>query len=431
MTASGGRQKVHIVTMGCSKNVVDSEKLMAQLRLNDFELADSIEQADIAVINTCGFIEAAKEESIDAIVDTVRRKGKGELRKVYAVGCLTERYRTALAKELPEVDAFFGSNDPGSLLRELGAEEKKELLGERVLTTPPHYAYMKISEGCDRPCSFCAIPSMRGRHVSRPMDEIVQEAEVLAARGVKELMVIGQDTTMYGLDLYGDRRLGLLLGRLADIPGIAWVRLLYAYPSHFPLDVAEVIAGHPRICKYLDIPVQHVADRVLQSMRRGITRRAMLNLLETITTKVPGIALRTTLIVGYPEEGEAEFRELLGFVKAARFARLGVFGYSQEEGTAASALGDPIPQAEKERRRAAIMEAQREISLERNEQSIGTRRRVLIDREEGGFLVGRTEHDAPEIDNEVFVTPNGVSAPGDFLDVEITDATEYDLYGRA
>jgi ribosomal protein S12 methylthiotransferase len=424
------KKKVHVVTMGCAKNVVDSEKLMAQLQLSEVELSATLEDADIAVINTCGFIEAAKEESIDAIMESVQRKGKGKLERVYAMGCLTERYRTALAAEIPEVDGFFGSHEPASVLRALGAEYRRELLGERVLTTPSHSAYLKISEGCDNPCSFCAIPLMRGGHVSRPMEEIVAEAAMLAARGVRELVVIGQDTTFYGLDRYKERKLATLLRNIADVQGIEWVRLMYAYPAGFPREVLEVIAGHPHICNYMDMPVQHVSDPVLKSMRRGISRRAMLELIETIHARVPGIALRTTLIVGYPGEGASEFQELLSFVRVAGFARLGVFTYSPEEGTTAHPLGDPVPAAEKERRKTAIMEAQQALSEERNEGLIGRRLKVLVDRIEGGQAVGRTEHDAPEIDNEVFLAGEFPVAPGEFHDVLITDATEYDLYGR-
>jgi ribosomal protein S12 methylthiotransferase len=424
------KKKVHVVTMGCAKNAVDSEKLMAQLRLSDIELSPTLEGADIAVINTCGFIGPAKEESIDAIMESVRRKGKGKLEQVYAMGCLTERYRTVLAEEIPEVDAYFGSDELGAVVRTLGAQYRSELLGERVLTTPSHTAYLKISEGCDNPCSFCAIPLMRGGHVSRPMEKIVAEAALLASRGVRELVVIAQDTTYYGLDLYGERRLASLLRQVADVPGIAWVRLMYAYPAGFPRDVLDVIAGHPRICTYMDMPVQHVSDAVLKSMRRGISRRAMLELIEAAYARVPGIALRTTLIVGYPGEGDAEFQELLAFVKAAEFARLGVFEYSPEEGTTAHPLGDPVPAAEKTRRLGAIMEAQKVISEKRNESFIGKRLRVLVDRIEGGQAVGRTEYDAPEIDNEVYLAADAPLAPGEFHEALITDATEYDLHGR-
>ena len=427
---ANGKQKVHVITMGCAKNVVDSEKLMAQLRANGVELSPTIEEANIAVINTCGFIDAAKEESIDMIVANVKRKAKGRLRNVFVMGCLSERYRGDLEKELPEVDRFFGVHEMPAILRELGLQYRKELLGERVLTTPSHTAYLKISEGCDNPCSFCAIPLMRGGHSSRPQEAVVDEAVLLAARGVKELVVIGQDTTAYGIDRGGKRDLASLLGRLANIEGIEWVRLMYAYPAKFPLDVIEQIAEHPRICKYLDMPVQHVADHVLKSMRRGISRRATIELISRIRESVPGIALRTTIIVGYPTETEKEFQELLDFVRDVRFDRLGVFAYSAEEGTAAFPLADPVPAAEKDRRRSLLMEAQQEISAERNASLVGSRQRVLLDRIEGGLYVGRTERDAPEIDNEVFVTATVPLTVGTFCEVEIVDSSEYDLYGR-
>ena len=424
----GKTRKVHVITMGCVKNTVDSEKLMGQLRLSGIEVVPEIGDADIAVINTCGFIDAAKEESIDTIVRQVKMKGRGPLRKVYAMGCLTERYRREIAAEIPELDGVFGSHQLPDVLRSLGAEYRSELLGERLLSTPSHFAYLKISEGCDNPCSFCAIPMMRGRHVSRPEEEILREAEALAASGVRELIVIGQDTTAYGLDIYGRRRVAALLRSLADVPGIAWVRLMYAYPAHFPEDLPEVLASHPRICRYLDIPVQHVADGVLKSMRRGITRRALVDLLGRL--QGAGIALRTTLIVGYPGETAEDFALLEEFVRSTAFTRLGVFTYSREEGTTAHPLGDPVPPEEKERRRSAIMEAQKEISEARNFSLVGSRVRVLIDRVEDGVSVGRTEHDAPDIDNEVYVTAPGPLTPGTFSDVEIHDATEYDLYGR-
>jgi ribosomal protein S12 methylthiotransferase len=424
----GTKKKVHVITMGCVKNTVDSEKLMAQLRLSNFEIVPSIEGADVAVINTCGFIDAAKEESIDMIIEQVKRKGSGSLRKVYAMGCLTERYRQELTVEIPELDGIFGSNQIPDVVRSLGAEYRSELLGERMLSTPSHFAYLKISEGCDNPCSFCAIPLMRGRHVSRPVEEIISEAESLAAKGVKELIIIGQDTTAYGLDRYGKRRIATLLPMVADIPGIAWVRLMYAYPAQFPPDLLEVIAGHPRVCRYLDLPVQHAADNVLRSMRRGITRKSLLDLICRI--RDAGIALRTTLIVGYPGESAEDFGLLESFVRETGFARLGVFTYSMEEGTTAYPLGDPVPPEEKERRKGVIMEIQKGISVERNEALVGSRLRVLIDRAEDGLYVGRTEQDAPEIDNEVFVSAPGPLTPGTFSDVEIHDATEYDLYGR-
>jgi ribosomal protein S12 methylthiotransferase len=422
-------QKVHVITMGCAKNTVDSEKLLAQLGASGVELTADPAEADITVINTCGFIDAAREESVDTIIENVRFKAGGTLKKVYAVGCLVERYRDTLKKEIPEVDGFFGTAQLPAVVKELGGRFREELLGERLLTTPSHVAYLKISEGCDNPCSFCSIPLMRGKHVSRPADDILRETELLASKGVREIVVIGQDTTNYGVDLHGKRSLAGLLTRIADVPGIAWVRLMYAYPAKFPLDVLDVIAGHPGLCKYLDMPVQHVSDTVLRSMRRGISRRAMLGLIETIQQRVPGIALRTTLIVGYPDETEQEFSELLSFVRAARFARLGVFTYSQEESTTAWGLGDPVPAAVKEHRQAAIMEAQQEISEERNAALVGSNLQVLIDRREDGLAVGRTECDAPEIDNEVYVTSEHALMPGSFVKATITGATEYDLYG--
>ncbi len=417
--------------MGCAKNVVDSEKLMAQLALNGIELTPRAEDAEIAVINTCGFIDAAKRESIDAIIGQVKRKNRGSLRKVIAIGCLTERYGAELRKEIPEVDRFFGTDSLEGVIRELGGRLRTELLGERVLTNPSHYAFLKISEGCDNPCSFCAIPLMRGRYAGRREEEVIAEAERLAAKGVRELIMIGQDTTYFGADGGGKRRLAGLVERLAGLQGIAWVRLMYAYPAKFPLDVLEVMAGHPHVCKYLDLPIQHVSDGVLRSMRRGITGRSLRTLIDTVRDRVPGIALRTTLIVGYPAEGEKEFEELLEFVRSVRFDRLGVFAYSPEEGTAAYALGDPVSAEEKERRRALIMEVQQEISAGRNQAMIGTRRTVLIDEVEGQHAVGRTESDAPEIDNEVHVTSPDPLSPGEFVAVDIEGASEYDVYGSA
>jgi len=424
------KQRVHVITMGCSKNIVDSEKLMAQLQLSNIELTASIEGADIAVINTCGFIEAAKQESIDTIIENVKRKSGGKLKKVYAMGCLTERYREELHAEIPEVDGLFGSNQMADVLVELGANLKYELLGERVLTTPGHSAYLKISEGCDNPCSFCSIPIMRGKHASRPMEDILAEVNLLARRGVKELVVIGQDTTYYGLDIYNSRRLSELLERIADTEGIEWVRLMYAYPAKFPMEVLDVIAGHPNICKYLDMPIQHISDAVLKSMRRGISSRALKELVATIREKVPGITLRTTLITGYPAETQKEFDELLRFVIDVKFDRLGVFTYSLEDGTTAFPLGDVIPPKEKERRKNLILEAQQEISLARNESLVGSVQRVLIDRCEGGEWIGRTAADAPEVDNEVFVHSTPDPGIGTFHDIEIVDASEYDLYGH-
>ena len=422
--------KVHVITMGCAKNVVDSERLMAQLQLGNVALAPTVEEADIALINTCGFIEAAKVESIDMIIANVKRKAKGRLKKVYAMGCLTERYRDDLMREIPELDGVFGSAQLKEVLAALGVEYKYELLGERRLTTPSHFAWLKISEGCDNPCSFCAIPLMRGKHVSVPMDQVIAETRLLALQGVKEVVVIGQDTTYYGLDTDGRRRLPDLLENIAEVPGVEWVRLMYAYPAQFPMELLEVIADHPKILPYLDMPVQHSSDRVLRSMRRGITGRALRQLLAAIRERVPGIILRTTIIVGYPTETEEDFKDLLQFVCDEKFHRLGVFAYSQEDGTTAYPLNDPVPAEEKERRRALIMEAQQGISLERNEGLIGSVQRVLIDRVESGRYIGRTAADAPEIDNEVYVHADRELNPGTFCDVEIMDASEYDMYGR-
>jgi len=422
------RHKIHIISMGCAKNLVDSEKLMAQIRHSNIELTPTLEGADVAVINTCGFIESAKKESLNAIVAGIRRKNSGKLKKVYAMGCLTERYRQELQEELPEVDRFFGSNQMYDVLQELGAEYKYELLGDRVLTTPGHTAYLKISEGCDNPCSFCAIPLMRGKHFSRPKEEIIGEAGKLAEMGVRELVIIAQDTTYYGLDIYGKRMLPDLLASLADVQGIEWVRLMYAYPAKFPREVLGVMAAHPRICKYLDMPVQHAADSVLKSMRRGISSARQKELIDTIRHTVPGITLRTTLIVGYPSETSAEFDELLHFVQQVRFDRLGVFVYSQEDDTTAFPLGDPIAGEEKERRRELVMEIQRGISQEKNRALVGTTQRVLVDRLEGALVVGRTEKDAPEVDHEVSIRTENPPPVGSFVDVDIVDASEYDLF---
>jgi ribosomal protein S12 methylthiotransferase len=431
MSGTRGRKpRVHVITMGCAKNTVDSEKLMAQLRLNRIPLAEDLAHADVAVINTCGFIDEAKQESLDMMISVAHQKG-GRLRRVYAMGCLAERYRVDLEKEIPEVDRFFGTDQLADVLEELGGHLKRELLGERVLTTPAHTAYLKISEGCDHPCSFCAIPLMRGEHRSRPVQDLLDEAAGLARGGVREIIVIAQDTTAYGVDVDGKRWLPGLLERLADIPGIEWVRLMYAYPAHFPLELLDVMARHPRICNYLDIPLQHVSDGVLKSMARGMSTRALRELLATIRQRVPGIAVRTTLIVGYPTEGPEEFEELRRFVEEQRFERLGVFAYSREEGTDAFPLGDPVSREEKEHRRAVIMELQREIAEEHNTALIGTTQRVLVERLENGRYYGRTERDAPEIDNEVVIDGTVPLDIGTFHEIEIVEAYEYDLLGKA
>ena len=425
-------KKVTIITLGCAKNQVDSEALWSQLQGNDFEVTSEISEASIAVINTCGFIDEAKKQSVDTILETVKLKNEGKLEKVIVMGCLSERYHNDLAKEIPEVDRFFGSNEMPMIVSELGGNYKYELLGERQLSTPHYSAYLKISEGCDNPCSFCAIPLMRGIHRSKPAGQIMDEVMKLVAKGVKELIVIGQDTTYYGLDLYGTRELGSLLTSLAGVKELEWIRLMYAYPAKFPVDILRVFQENPKICRYLDMPIQHASDNVLKSMRRGITRRATESLIGTIRNAIPGIALRTTLITGYPNETERDVDEMVEFIKAVRFDRLGVFTYSQEDGTGAYGLGDPISHDEKEARRAKIMDVQKEISRERNEERIGKTTRAVVERCEDGVHIGRTMWDAPEIDNEIFITPadDRHLSVGEFVDVLVTDAAEFDLYGE-
>ncbi|MEX1138514.1 MAG: 30S ribosomal protein S12 methylthiotransferase RimO [Bacteroidota bacterium] len=431
MRADLKKPKINIITLGCSKNIVDSEQLLGQLKLSGASVVDDVDQADIAVINTCGFIDAAKQESIDAIVEAVEQKQGGKLKKVVVMGCLSERYRADLQKELPGVDAFFGSNQLQDVVVELGVDYRRELLGERVLTTPGHFAYLKISEGCDRPCSFCAIPLMRGNHRSKPMEQIVAEAGSLADKGVKELILIGQDTTFYGLDLYGKRRLAEVLETMAHQKGIEWIRLMYAYPSGFPREIIPVMRDNRAICKYIDLPLQHISDPVLNSMRRGITAKATRELLDDLRSGIPELALRTTFIVGYPNESERDFQELYDFVREAKFHRLGVFPYSHEEGTAAENLGDPIPKNVKQERLSALMELQKEISEERNQRLIGTTVRVLVDRRDGEFAVGRTQWDAPEIDQEVYIKNAEPVQSGNFFTATVVDAVEYDLFADA
>jgi ribosomal protein S12 methylthiotransferase len=423
--------KINIITLGCAKNTVDSESLYSQLLTNDFTLTETIDDADIAIVNTCGFIDAAKRQSIETILSAVQRKAEGHLEKVFVMGCLSERYHNDLAKEIPEVDRFFGTNQLPEILEELGGKYKYELLGERIVSTSPHFAYLKISEGCDNPCSFCAIPIMRGGHKTKPVEQVMDEVLRLTTKGVKELIVIGQDTTYYGLDLYGERRLASLLTSLASVKELEWIRLMYAYPAKFPLDILQSFSDNPKICRYLDMPVQHASDNVLKSMRRGITRRTTENLIEKIREKVPGIALRTTLIVGYPNETERDVEELVQFVQDVKFDRLGVFTYSQEDQTVAYDLGDPIPQDEKERRKEYIMDIQRGVSLQQNEARIGMRTKAVIERIEEGQYVGRTEWDAPEIDNEVYLTHYKSDLHvGQFVDVTISDAAEFDLFAE-
>ncbi|MFM2376185.1 MAG: hypothetical protein RLZZ165_1282 [Bacteroidota bacterium] len=424
------KDKVNIITLGCSKNIVDSEVMLTQLRGNEIDAShESDDRANIVIINTCGFIDRAKEESIHTILDYVGRKEAGRVEKVFVTGCLSERYKNDLAIEIPNVDAWFGTMELPALLHKFNADYKTELVGERITTTDAHYAYLKISEGCDRPCAFCAIPLMRGKHRSRAMEDLVKEAEWLAGRGVQELMLIAQDLTFYGLDLYRERRLEALLEALSDVRGIRWIRLHYAYPAGFPTGVLKVMRERDNICKYLDMPLQHISDAMLQSMRRGISKAKTVELIQKIREEVPGIALRTTLIAGYPGETEDDFQELLEFVKETRFNRLGVFEYSHEENTHAFRLQDDVPAAVKEARVATIMAAQQDISLELNGERIGRRLSVLVDRREGDYWVGRTEYDSPEVDNEVLITGT-VPGIGHFCEVEIYDAAEFDLFGK-
>jgi ribosomal protein S12 methylthiotransferase len=432
-TKGNTKTKVNIVTLGCSKNLVDSEVLLTQLRGNGIDAVHESTQddANVVVINTCGFIDNAKQESIDTILRYVDAKEEGIVDKVYVTGCLSQRYKDDLEKEIPDVDAWFGTRDLSRLLKVFKADYKHELVGERILTNPSHYAYLKISEGCDRPCSFCAIPLMRGKHISRPIDELVLEAKNLAKGGTRELLLIAQDSTYYGLDLYKKRNLAELLERLSDVEGIDWIRLHYAFPSGFPMDALDVMAQRPNICKYLDIPLQHGSTRMLQVMRRGITREKTEELLQTIREKVPGIAIRTTMIAGHPGETEKDFEELYQFVEKSRFDRLGIFNYSHEENTHSHSMVDDVPDEVKQERADAIMELQQGISLELNQAKIGTVQKVLIDRKEGGSFIGRTESDSPEVDNEVIVSAtSNYLRIGDFVNVKITQASEFDLTGE-
>ena len=418
------------MTLGCSKNTVDSEVLLAQLKGNGIEAAHESRKDDsnIVVVNTCGFIDNAKQESIDTILRYVEAKREGIVEKVYVTGCLSQRYKDSLEREIPEVDSWFGTRDLSRLLKQLNADYKHELVGERVLTNPGHFAYLKISEGCDRPCSFCAIPLMRGGHVSRPMEELVKEAAHLAKNGAKELLLIAQDSTYYGLDLYKKRALSDLLKKLSDVEGIEWIRLHYAFPTGFPLDVLDTMAERGNICHYLDIPLQHGATKMLKTMRRGTSRQKTTELLHTIREKIPDIAIRTTLIAGHPGETAGDFEEMLDFVEQSRFDRLGVFPYSHEEDTFSHTLGDDVPDRVKQERADAIMELQQGISLENNYKRIGKTYKVMIDRKEGGQFIGRTEYDSPEVDNEVLIdAKKDYLRIGDFTTVKVTDATEFDL----
>jgi len=425
-------KKVNIITLGCSKNLVDSEVLMSQLKANDFDVTHQDKSdAPVVIINTCGFIENAKQESIDTILQYVDEKAAGRVDKVYVTGCLSQRYKEELKIEIPQVDAYFGTLELPGMLKTLGADYKHELLGERSITTPAHYAYLKIAEGCNRPCSFCAIPLMRGKHVSKTIEQLVTEAKHLVKNGTKELMLIAQDLTYYGLDIYGDRKLADLLQHLSDVEGLEWIRLHYAYPSQFPMDVLKVMAERSNVCNYLDIPLQHISDNMLKTMRRGIGERRTRELIGSIRDLVPGINLRTTMLVGHPGETEEEFEKLCAFVEEYRFDRLGVFTYSHEENTHAFSLEDLLPEVEKERRASKVMEIQQEISYDLNQQKVGKEFKVLFDKIEGEYFVGRTEFDSPEVDNEVLVPiTDNYARIGDFAQVLITDANDYDLYGK-
>ncbi len=419
-----------MVTLGCSKNVYDSEILMGQLKANNKDVVHE-QEGNIVVINTCGFIDNAKEQSVNTILEYVELKEQGEVDKVFVTGCLSERYKPDLVKEIPNVDQYFGTTEFPELLAALEADYKHELIGERLTTTPKNYAYLKIAEGCDRPCSFCAIPLMRGKHRSTPIENLVEEASKLASQGVKELILIAQDLTYYGLDLYKKRNLAELLENLVKVEGIEWIRLHYAFPTGFPMDVLDLMKREPKICNYLDIPLQHISDDLLKSMRRGTTHEKTTNLLKEFRNRVPEMAIRTTLIVGYPGETEAHFEELKQWVKDMRFERLGCFTYSHEENTHAYNLEDDVPQEVKQERANEIMEIQSQISWELNQQKIGKTFRVVIDRKEGENYVGRTEHDSPDVDNEVLIDATKIYLKtGDFYDVKITDAADFDLFGE-
>jgi ribosomal protein S12 methylthiotransferase len=433
-TKGKSKTSINVITLGCPKNLVDSEVLLKQLVENNFVVShnSSSFHHDIVIVNTCGFINDAKQESIDTIMQIVDAKRKGLVKKVLVSGCLSARYRDELIKEIPEVDAFFGVNKLKEIVGFLEADYKKNLIGERLLTTPEHYAYLKIAEGCDRKCSFCAIPLIRGKHVSKPEGYILKEVKKLAENGVKEIILIAQDLTYYGVDLYKRRMLAGLLEKLSVVKGIEWIRLQYAYPSSFPMDVLDVMQEHENICRYLDIPFQHINDRLLKSMERGITRDGTYRLIEKIRKKVPEIALRTSLIAGYPGETEKEFSELMQFVKDVRFERLGVFSYSHEESTKAFNLKDDVSQAVKKRRIEKLMKQQERISLEKNKSLIGTVIQVLIDRREGDFYIGRTEFDSPEVDNEVIISsPVRSGIVGQYMDVKITGVEAYDLFAES
>jgi len=425
------KETVNIVTLGCSKNTVDSERLMRQINDNNFNLIDDPNNADTVIINTCGFIEAAKEESVNTILNAIKQKKEGKIKKVIVAGCLSERYAEDLKKEIPEVDAFFGTEKYEDILNELGGKFRRELLGERTLSGPPHTAYLKISEGCDHPCSFCAIPLMRGLHKSKPIEELINEAEFLVKNNTKELILIAQDTTDYGKDIYGERCLHKLLTELSKIDGIIWIRLMYAYPSHFPKEVIKVISENSKICKYIDIPLQHISDSVLKSMRRGVTSNKTKKLVADLRANIPGVIIRTTFIVGYPNETENDFNLLCRYIEETKFDRIGVFTFSVEENTSSFILGNPISEKIKDQRKNKLMEIQKNISLEINQKLIGKNLDILIERQEGNFYIGRSYRDAPEIDGEILIpTDNKGVKFGSFYKAIIYDCNEYDLFGN-
>ncbi len=425
------REKVSVITLGCAKNIVDSERLLRQLQLNNLDLRKEPTEADTVIINTCGFIESAKEESIDTILRTVANKNSGIVKRVYVAGCLSQRYKEELQKEIPEVDFYFGTEDYDRILNELGGELKQNLLGERLITTPSHTAYLKISEGCDRPCSFCAIPLMRGLHKSKPMDQLIGETRFLAANNTRELVLIAQDTTDYGNDLYNKENIYNLIKVISEVEGIEWIRLMYAYPSRFPEELIDEIINNNKVCNYIDMPLQHIADNVLKSMRRGISGRQTRKLLYKLRERIPDLVLRTTIMVGYPNETDKDFDELCDFLKEIKFERLGTFTYSQEENTAAFNLGDPIPQKVKIERQKKIMEIQKEISFEKNNELINKELKVLVEAVEGDFYIGRSYRDAPEVDGEVLInSKNGTIKTGEFYNVKVYDCNEYDLFAK-
>jgi ribosomal protein S12 methylthiotransferase len=431
---TGVAPRVNVITLGCSKNIYDSEILMGQLKGNHFDVvheAEKVNSNDIIVINTCGFIDNAKQESIDTILQYSELKDQGKVGKVIVTGCLSERYKPELEAEITNVDAWFGTNDLQNLLKSVNADYKHELIGERLLTTPSHFAYFKIAEGCNRPCSFCAIPLMRGKHLSTPMEQLVNDAKKLAKNGTKELVLIAQDLTYYGLDLYGKRNLDELLRRLSDVEGIEWIRLQYAYPSGFPMEILDAMNERENICKYLDMPLQHISDDMLKSMRRGTTKQKTIDLVNAIRDKVPNIAMRTTLITGYPGETEHDFEEMQQWVEETKFDRLGCFTYSHEEKTHAHSLVDDVPEEVKQERADAIMEIQQGISFDKNQEKVGNTYKVLVDKKDGGYFVGRTECDSPEVDNEVLIDASlDYATVGSFVNVKIDNAEDFDLYGH-